>query len=79
MTVKDLIAKLETMGPERVVVLSRDEEGNGYELCRVVETGMFGDGEVGLEAADLTPALRAKGYGEEDVKNVGQPCVCLWP
>ena len=79
MKVKALIAKLQKMDPERIVVMARDEEGNGsFMPLQTVEAGSFNRnrGEYGLEA--LTPKAEAQGYGEDDVV-AGKPCVCLWP
>lgn len=77
MTVKELIAELQTMDQDRIIVLARDSEGNGYSICRVVDVCAFKDGDIGLEA--LTPGDIACGYGEEDVMSNGQPAVVLWP
>lgn len=79
MTVSELIVALSTLEPDRVVVVSRDEEGNGYQAVRQLDTGMFHEGEFKMEAKDLTPEKIAKGYGEGDVSTEGQKCVCLWP
>ena len=42
MTVKELIEKLATMEPTREVILSRDEEGNGYANLTDVEDSACG-------------------------------------
>ena len=78
MTVRELIALLGTHDPDRLVVLSRDAEGNGYEPLRIVATAAYDEAEreIGLEV--LTDDDRAAGYGEEDVGR-GVPAVVLWP
>ena len=77
MTVGELREKLAKCDSERLVVLSRDSEGNGYSTVHSVDDSMtFKDGEVGLES--LTPEDIKNGYGEEDVKE-GSPCVVIYP
>ena len=81
MKVRELIELLQQVDPERVVVLSRDSEGNGYAVLSAVETMAFlpdgSYGEVYLE--ELTPELEAQGYSEEDVREDGEPALVLWP
>jgi hypothetical protein len=82
MTVKELIAVLSKQDPARLVVLSRDAEGNGYSPLRGMSTGAYvadcpWSGEVGLE--ELTDGDRHAGYSEEDVKEDGVPCLVLSP
>ena len=77
MTVKELIALLQTCDQDRIVVISRDSEGNGYSELYCVESAMFCDGEIGLE--DLTAELEKLGYGEEDVMEEGKRAVVLYP
>lgn len=84
MTVKDLakqLAELVADGQgDRVVVLSRDEEGNGFsELRDLDNNARFSerDGEVGLER--LTAELKQQGFTSEDVKRSGKPALVLWP
>lgn len=85
MTVKELVEILHTFQPDRLVVLSRDEEGTGYSpLADVspaayrVQQKMAGEvGVIGLEV--LTPELRQKGFSAEDVILNGIPAVVLRP
>lgn len=76
MRVHELIEELKTVDPERLVVMSRDEEGNAY--CPVIEisTGAYNRGDYGLD--ELTDELIEQGYCSEDVLD-GTPCICLWP
>jgi len=82
MTVKELIEQLEKEDPTRLVVMSKDSEGNGFspgyavEACSYVADSTW-SGEIGLE--ELTDKLREAGYSEEDVKEDGVPALCLWP
>lgn len=76
MTVKELIEKLLTLDPNRVVVLSRDEEGNGFNELAHITNCSYRKGEIGLE--QLTAELRRQGYTEEDLME-GTPALVLWP
>jgi len=82
MTVKELIEQLKEVDQDRIVVMSRDPEGNGFSPLSGVETCAYsednGYGETGLEPDDLNDELREQGYTEEDISD-GQPAVCLWP
>ena len=82
MTVKELIETLSKCDPERVVVMSKDGEGNNFSPLADYSEGAYVPectwaGQVMLEK--LTAADRKAGYSEEDVAVNGQPCVCLWP
>lgn len=70
MKVKDLITLLQSVNPEKKVILQKDQEGNGYSPLRgidkntiYVEEGRCG-GTVFIET--LTDDLKSKGYTEED-------------
>jgi len=81
MKVKKLIEILSKVDQNRIVVVSRDAEGNSfspfcdYSLGAYVKDSAW-SGEVGLES--LTEENRIAGYTEEDVKK-GKPCIVLWP
>lgn len=86
MIVSELIELLKQVPSNAVVVLSRDEEGNGFLPLRVVEDGMrydFDSCEVGY--AVITPSMKLKGYTDEDALeihdgvNCVEECVILWP
>lgn len=73
---------LKEQDPNALVVLSRDEEGNGFSELGDVATNMnFAkdgyDGNVGYR--ELTPKLKKLGYTEEDLLEDGKPCIVLWP
>lgn len=76
MTVSELIAELQKHDPSRLVVMSIDPEGNGFQELSEIGTQAYADGEVGIES--LTDELRAKGYGEEDILD-STPALVLWP
>ena len=80
-TVKELIALLQKEDPERVVVLSKDGEGNGFSPFSDFGHGAYEpdstySGELGIEK--LTDKLKEQGYTEEDVCD-GIPALVLWP
>lgn len=77
MKVKELINLLQQEDPERLVVLSIDEEGNGFSPLHQIEPSMYHDGEIGLEK--LTTELLLQGFSDEDVMTDGEKVVVLWP
>jgi hypothetical protein len=80
MTVAQLIKKLQKADPKAIVILQGDFEGNYFhEADNGVDTVSVWDSknrEVGFKK--LTPAMKKKGYTEEDVAK-GKSCVVLWP
>lgn len=82
MTVKELIAKLQQVEPDRIVILQKDSEGNGYSpLSGIDDNAVYQPettwrGEVKMQ--ELTDELRRQGYSEEDTGD-GQPCLVLYP
>lgn len=76
MTVEQLIKKLQAHDPKRIVVMSIDEEGNGFTLLRDLGTSAYKDGEIGLES--LTQKDINAGFSEEDILK-GKPALVLWP
>ncbi len=82
MTVKQLIQALQKEDPNRLVVCSRDAEGNGYSPLDQIHRAAYlaettWSGEVGLEK--LTAADRRAGYSQEDVCKGGVPALILVP
>ena len=76
------LAELLMQHPDRVVVLSRDPEGNGFSPVRDANTGAYvvEESDVMLELADLTKDMLRMGYTEEDVAPEGYlPAIVLWP
>ena len=82
MTVKQLKELLANADDDRIVILQKDSEGNGYSPCAGIDSEMnytadsTWSGEVGY--AKLTPELVSKGYGEEDITE-GEPALILYP
>lgn len=81
MTVAELIELLKTVEQDRIVVMSKDSEGNGYSPLSGIFTAAYGaestwSGEIGLEK--LTEDDIKQGYSEEDVIE-GVPCIVLQP
>lgn len=82
MTVAELIEFLSGLDPNRVVIVSKDSEGNCYSPLSGGYTAAYRpdsrwNGEVGLE--ELTEDDKKYGYTEEDIISDGQPCVVLKP
>ena len=76
MKAKDLIKILEKH-PDRIIVLSKDSEGNDFKECDDFFIGAYKDGEIGLEG--LTEKQKKQGYSEEDVMKGGVAAIVLFP
>ena len=81
MTVKELIEQLKKEDPDRLVIMAKDPEGNGYSPLSDFWSGAYRAettwfGEVGLES--LTDEYRKQGFSEEDVID-GVPALILTP
>lgn len=82
MTVRELLAALEGVDGDHVVVLSIDPEGNAFrEVYEVAaENNRFDERDGEVQLAELTPELEEQGYTEEDVLGAEHPmAVVLWP
>lgn len=87
MKVKELKKYLEKCNDEDLVILQKDEEGNGYSpLAGADNNSVYTpdstwSGEVSYKK--LTPKLKKDGFSSEDVKKIGEDgtvaCVVLWP
>jgi hypothetical protein len=78
MTVRELKERLKGIDDDRLVVLSRDGEGNGYSpLADVDDNAKYADRDIGLER--LTAELIESGFSDEDVMGGGQRAVVFWP
>tara|TARA_R100001143_G_scaffold35943_1_gene33532 strand:- start:5474 stop:5713 length:240 start_codon:yes stop_codon:yes gene_type:complete len=79
MTVRELIEQLEQCDPDRIVVIARDAEGNGFSKLSFIDgfNVQFDGDTVGLERLDA--AAIASGYSQHDVLDRGAPCVTLFP
>ena len=81
LSVADLIKKLKKVDQNRVVILQKDSEGNGYSPLHDFWTGAYDetadwDNCVGLEK--LTDEDRKDGYEESDIVD-GVPAIILTP
>ena len=81
MKVKDLIKLLRLEDPDRIVVMSKDPEGNNFSPLWEASTCAYRadntwSGEIHPEV--LTEDLRKQGWNEEDIKG-GEKALCLWP
>ena len=81
MKIKDLIKELKELDPERIIVMSKDSEGNNFSPLSEIEEGSYEEessynGEFGLEK--LTPKLKKAGYDEENIIE-GKKAICFWP
>jgi hypothetical protein len=81
MKVKQLIKELLKVDQERLVVMSKDSEGNGYSPLSDISEGAYQadstwSGEFGLEK--LTAEDRKDGFSEEDIID-GVKAICLHP
>lgn len=69
MTVKELIEKLQLVDPDRIVILQKDAEGNGFSpLAGIDDNAVYQPdstwaGEVKIQT--LTADLRSQGATEE--------------
>ncbi len=85
MTVGELISELQSMPSERMVVMQKDAEGNGYSPLRGADTDdvlvyladSTWSGDVGI--SEVTPEYEREGYHAEDIIEDGVPCVVLFP
>lgn len=79
MKIKELIELLEKKNPDDIVVLSRDEEGNGFTKASELSEAIYHDGEIYLR--ELTDDLYNIGYSEDDLYDGddGESCVVIWP
>jgi hypothetical protein len=82
MVVRELIEQLQKEDPERLVVMSKDSEGNSFSPLYQYTTDAYRAettwrGEIGLE--ELTEEAKKSGYTEEDVIEDGQKALVLWP
>ena len=84
MKVSELIEALKKMDPDRICVLQKDAEGNGYSPLYGVDDNAGYDadstwsGEVRRQT--LSEKDRKAGYTEEDIASEdAKPCVVFYP
>lgn len=82
MRVKELIKLLRAVDENRIVIMSKDGEGNAFSPLSSLDdkSTYLADsrysGEIGID--ELTSELKKQGYTEED-KITGKPALVLWP
>lgn len=79
--VSELIKELQSVDPDRIVIMSRDGEGNDYSPLASTWEGAYlakstYHGKAGLER--LTDEFVKAGYSDEDIVN-GNPAIILQP
>lgn len=82
MTVAELIIYLQQFPEDTLVVMSIDEEGNGFNELRGIESNHRYNRENGeIAFSELTPSLISDGLTEEEVgdEEYGPVCIVLWP
>lgn len=83
MKVKDLIKQLESEDPERIVVMAKDGEGNGYSPTSDYWLGIYVPDSTwsGAVFCERDGGKPPEGYGEEDCYDGedGQPALILCP
>lgn len=79
-TVKQAITILETLEPDRLIVLSSDEEGNEYRPMTSFFTGLYDPEYREIHMETLTEEDRKHGYTEEDLgdPDTDTKVVVLW-
>jgi len=73
MTVAELIAKLQELPPNNIVVQAKDGEGNGFSPLSEIAVGLYA-AETTRSGEFWTPDAED---GDED--NEADSAVCLWP
>ena len=71
MSVQELIEQLQKFPPQMLVVMSRDEEGNGHRVTYKVTQGRFIEGEF----TDYPEDYEEYGFNREG----SEEAVCIWP
>ena len=81
MKVSELIEELKLFDQDAKVIVSIDEEGNGFHELADINPDMRWSGEVddSPRYPELTEELKNAGYTEEDVSDEGEKVVVLWP
>jgi len=81
-TVEQLIERLQQLPTDLPVLMSKDNEGNGFRYIQSDSVGLYSfngnenpyELQVGLD--ELTDEFKQQGYTEEDIFE--KPCVVLW-
>jgi len=71
MRVRDLIEELQKVDPDLIVIMSKDEEGNGFKSLAVAQEDYAYKEGYGWEVVAPEDV--------EEYEDVISPVVCLWP
>ena len=82
MKIKELVERLLKQDQDRIVIISKDSEGNGYSPLSEIYIGKYRpyntwSGDIGLD--ELTQEDIDDGYTKEDVFEEGELCIILTP
>jgi hypothetical protein len=82
MKVGELIELLQKEDPNRLVIIQKDGEGNGYSplsdyMLMAYKAENTWSGHIGFE--ELTQDLYDQGYGEDDIITNGEKALILVP
>lgn len=85
MKVKELIEELKKVDGDRVIILQKDAEGNGYSPLAGLDSEVnyradsTWSGDIGYQK--LTPELRKQGYSDGDIisGDGAEPALVLFP
>jgi len=77
LTTKDLIKILQKLPQDNPILMSKDDEGNGFRYLRNgwVSRCTYDEQEINVGISELTNDLIEHGYSEEDVYE--NPCIVL--
>jgi hypothetical protein len=79
MKVHELICALQKLDPQRIVVMAKDPEGNGYSPLSDTWLGKYDAEERDVGMEELTVEDEEAGYSIEDVMVGGERAVILCP
>lgn len=80
MKVKELIELLNSMPQDHDVVLSKDEEGNGFSICDGHSTGVFDPNGTDWDSFDSRENWTQEFQGgDREDPYPGDNCIVLWP
>lgn len=84
MKVKELIQLLQEKDPDMLVILAKDEEGNGFGGVEAIGTGVFHEDILYNDFAEFEEEYinyycNPNSSMKDIVKKEARECVCIWP
>lgn len=83
MKVKELIQLLQEKDPDMLIILAKDEEGNGYCGVEAIGTGVFHEDILYADFAefeeDISYHFNINSSMKDIIKKEANECVCIWP